>query len=261
MKREHLDWRKGLLAGFVLLVVVVATAMPAGAADILMADNNHSIDETRLSTFGGHTVVAVFDGDSDADWATALAGGFGDFDLIIIAEDTEAASTLSAGTLSDIADYVSAGGCVIVSGNHNNEDETLNAIFGFSTTNVNDDDTASLQGSASGTAFDGGPATLVDLSAVEALTGAPGVVYYAQATSGAAWVFVAEFGAGVVGYHGWDFNEAGSSGDQDDWYDVLDRIIAQKAVVPFLPTRWLIAFGLLVALLGTLALRRRTSLA
>jgi hypothetical protein len=217
------------------LLAVLAFALPASAsaARILYADG-HDIDASRLATFGGHTVVAPgadgFDGCSDAEWATALART--DFDVLVVGENAPRCGTpLSPGTRTAIANYVRNGKPIIVVGAHTDEAGFLNAVFGFSTTNVSDTENAGLTGtlqpSAAGTPFAGGPATLTDPSGTDLLSGTPGTTIYSGADG--TWVFMVPFGAGVVTYLGWDLCGEADGGcgnppsDEDDWYRVLDR--------------------------------------
>ena len=227
----------GLTLALAALAVWFALPASASAARVLYADG-HGIDAARLATFGGHTVVDPpgfegFDGCSDADWATALART--DFDLLVVGESAPGCiagpTDLSPSTLAAIANYVRNGKPIIITGAHGDEAGFLNAVFGFSTTNVSDSSgetlTGTLQPSAAGTPFAGGPATLTDPSATELLSGTPGIPIYTGPEG--TWVFTVPFGAGVVTYLGWDLcgeAEGGcgnTSSVEDDWYRVLDR--------------------------------------
>jgi hypothetical protein len=219
----------GLMCSLALLAVL-ALAVPASAsaARVLYADG-HPIDVNRLATFGGHTLTATFDGESDAEWAAALART--DFDILIVGENAPGAG-LSPGTLAAIGNYVSSGKRIIISGAHEDEADFMNAIFGFSTTNVSNTSgqtlTGTLQPSAAGTSFAGGPPTLTDPSATELLSGTPGTTIYSGPEG--TWVFTAKYGAGTVTYLAWDLcgepDDCGNNPSfEDDWYRVLDRAI------------------------------------
>src|SRR5262245_7485319 len=218
---------------------VLALAIPAGAsaARILYA-SGHDLDPTRLANFGAHTAVdpgvAGFDGCSNSEWATALART--DFDVLMVGEDAPEClgpdpGDLSSETLQAIGNFVRSGHQYIQTGAHEDEANFMNLVFGFSTTNVSDtaDETltGTLQSSASGTPFAGGPATLTDPSATELLTGTPGTTIYSGPEG--TWAFTVPVGAGVVTYLAWDFC-CGSDPVLDDWYRVLDRAIQVKPV-------------------------------
>jgi hypothetical protein len=141
-----------------LAVLAVCFALPASAsASRVLYASGHTIDANRLATFGGHTLTATFDGESDSEWAAALART--DFDILIVGEDAPRAS-LSPDTLTAIANYVRNGKPIIIVGAHTDEVDFLNTVFGFSTTNVSDTENAGLTGtvlpSAAGTPFAGG---------------------------------------------------------------------------------------------------------
>jgi hypothetical protein len=219
------------------LLGVFALAVPAfaSAARVLYA-SGHVIDASRLATFGGHTVVAPgpqgFDGCSDSEWASALART--DYDILIIGEDApDCLDTLSPNTLTAIGNFVRSGRPVIETGAHGDQDEWINAIFGFSTTETSDTENGGLTGtllsSANGTPFAGGPATLTDPSETNLLSGTPGTPIYSGPEG--TWVFLTKVGLGKLVYEAWDLcGEADGgcgnvSADEDDWYRVLDRAI------------------------------------
>jgi Ca2+-binding RTX toxin-like protein len=228
------------------LLGVLALALPtfASAARILYA-NGHDLDPTRLATFGGHTLVDPgggappeegFDGCSDSEWATALART--DFDVLVVGENAAGCvGSLNPATLTAIGDYVRAGHPYIQLGSHTDEDDFMNALFGFSTSNVSDTSgetlTGTLQPAATGTPFAGGPATLTDPSATELESGTPGTTIYSGPEG--VWVFTASVGAGQMAYLAWDFC-CGSDPVEDDWYRVLDRAIQAVLTKPAGPS-------------------------
>jgi hypothetical protein len=224
-----------LLSLGLLAVLSIALPASASAARVLYA-SGHPIDASRLATFGGHTVVDPgvdgFDGCSDSEWATALSRT--DFDILVVGEDAaRCGPPLSADTLTNIGNYVRGGKPIIISGAHEDEDDFMNTVFGFSTTNVSDTSdealTGTLQsGAAAGTLFADGPATLKDPSATELLSGTPGTALYSGPEG--AWVFRANVGSGMVTYLAWDLcgepDDCGNTPSvEDDWYRVLDRAI------------------------------------
>src|SRR5688572_16912785 len=106
--------RVGLTLAIAVLAVCFALPASASAARVLYA-SGHPIDTNRLATFGGHTLTATFDGESDSEWAAALART--DFDILIVGEDGPRDS-LSPDTLTAIGNYVRSGRPIIVSGAH-----------------------------------------------------------------------------------------------------------------------------------------------
>lgn len=245
------------------LVLIAGLVTPASALNIIGASMGHGIDETALATYGGHTYLGTFDGSSDAEWANALGGGLGAFDAIIIGEDADI-SSLSGTTVANIASYVSGGGIVIVTGDHDGASNKLNAIFGYSTSTGGSTDyvTSTLQSGAAGTIFASGPATLQTVDGTDSITGNPGITLYTS--SNGTDVFVATSGSGVVGFVSWDLcgsdSDCGNpSASQDQWYEVLDLLLSYQAAVPFVPTEWLVGLALLMLLIGSMALRRRSA--
>jgi hypothetical protein len=229
--------RRAALSLSLAVMAVLAVALPAGAsaARILYADGSgHVIDATRLATFGGHTAVdpgvVGFDACSDAEWATALART--DFDILLVGESApRCGPPLSSETLQAIGNYVRNGKPIIVSGAHDDENDFLNAIFGFNTTNEGGDSdeglTGTLQPGAAGTPFAGGPGSLTSPSNTRILGSTPGTTIYSGPEG--TWVFTLPFGSGVVTYLAWDLCGEGDGGCgntpsvEDDWYRVLDR--------------------------------------
>jgi hypothetical protein len=231
--------RRAALTLSLAVMAVVAVALPAGAsaARILYA-SGHPIDVNRLSTFGGHTVVDPgsgrmpqdgFDGELDSEWAAALART--DFDVLVVGEDAPRVS-LSSETLQAIGNYARNGKPIIISGAHGDEDTFLNAVFGFSTATADQDSgetlTGTLQSSAAGTPFAGGPATLTTPSQTDLLSGTPGTTIYSGPEG--VYVFTIPFGTGVVTYLAWDLcGEVDTCGNtpavEDDWYRVINSAV------------------------------------
>jgi len=251
--------RSRLWIGALALILTMGTAGSARALNIIGASMGHGGSLSRLSMYGTYNYLGTFDGSSDAAWANALSGGLGAFDALIIGENADIPS-LSGATLTNIANYVSGGGIVIVTGDHGQASGKLNAIFGYSTSTGGSSEliTSTLQAGAVGTNFASGPATLTTLNGTDSISGNPGITLYTS--SNGTDVFVATYGSGVVGFDSWDLCECGNpSGAQDDWYDVLSRLLSYKAAVPFVPTEWLIGLALLMLLMGSWALRRRAA--
>src|SRR4051794_23164291 len=191
-----------------VLLGALAIALPAAASAGVRAlyASGHPFDTARFAQFGGNTLVDTFDGCSDSAWASALART--DFDVLIVGEDAPGCFTtdLSPSTLTAIANYVRSGHRLIQSGAHDNEDEWLNALFGFTTTETGSDSdeslTGTLQPGASGTPFAGGPSALHAVDESNFLGSTPGTKIYSGADG--TWVFTVPFGAGSVTYLAWD---------------------------------------------------------
>jgi hypothetical protein len=229
--RQGLSRRVALTLSLTAMVVV-AVALPAGAsAARAIYSGGHPFDTGRFSQFGGNTLVATFDGCSDSEWAAALART--DFDTLIVGEKAPGCmGSLSPTTLDSIRNYVSSGHRLVQSGAHNNEDEWMNALFGFSTTQTssssNENLTATLQPGASGTQYAGGPQTLHAVDATDFLDSTPGTTLYSGPQG--VWAFTAPYGSGTVTYLAWDLcgqlDDCGTDFSlQDDWYRVLDEAV------------------------------------
>jgi hypothetical protein len=228
----------------VLGVLAVAVPASASAARILYA-SGHNLDADRLATFGGNTAVDPgvdgFDGCSNSEWASALART--DFDVLMVGEDAPEClgpdpGDLSSETLQAIANFVRSGHAYIQTGAHDEENDFMNLVFGFTTTNVTNDSgenlTGTLQPGAAGTPFAGGPETLTTPSETNILGSTPGTTLYAGDSPPGTWAFTVPFGNGVVTYLAWDFCDAGTCGNtpsvEDDWYRVLNSAVQVKPV-------------------------------
>lgn len=232
-----MGWKRSRLSRLMIslgLLASLALALPAlASASRVLYASGHPIDTARLSKFGGHTLTDTFDGTSDSAWATALART--DFDVLIVGEDGPG-DGLSPDTLTAIRNWVSAGHSYIQTGAHGNQDDFMNAVFGFGTTQTSGTENAGLTGtrlpSANGTQFAGSPATLTDPSETNLLSGTPGTPIYSGPEG--TWVFTTPFGAGTVTYVAWDLcGEPDQCGNppsvEDDWYRVLDHAIVDNS--------------------------------
>jgi len=228
MGRKRPRLRKLTVSFACLAVLALALPAFASAARVLYA-SGHPIDTNRLAKFGGNSLTATFDGCDDSAWASALART--DFDVLVVGEAAPGCmGSLSPDTLTAISDFVAAGHPYIQTGAHQNESDFMNAVFGFSTTVTSDTENGglfgTLQPSATGTPFAGGPTTLIDPSETILLDGTPGTTIYSGPEG--VWVFTVPFGAGKVTYLAWDLcGEPDNCGNvlssEDDWYRVLDR--------------------------------------
>jgi hypothetical protein len=234
-----MGWKRSRLRRLTIslgLLASLALALPAlASASRVLYASGHPIDTARLSKFGGHTLTATFDGCSDSEWATALART--DFDVLIVGEDAPGCgASLSPDTLTAIRNFVSAGHAYIQTGAHGNQDDFMNAVFGFGTTQTSDTENGGLTGtllpSANGTQFAGSPTTLTDPSETNLLSGTPGTPIYSGPEG--TWVFTTAFGAGTLTYLAWDLcGEPDQCGNppnvEDDWYRVLDHAIVSNS--------------------------------
>jgi hypothetical protein len=95
---------------------------------------------------------------------------------------------------------------VIVTGAHGEEDEFLNSVFGFSTTELasgtSENLSATLQPGAAGTPFAGGPSTILSGDETNVLGSTPGTTIYAGPEG--TWVFLTKVGLGKLVYLAWD---------------------------------------------------------
>lgn len=232
MKTNPIKMRIGLGGIVVLLALGVQLSTAQGAH--FLYTGGHGLDSTRLATFGGNTFTQVapgFGAMTDALWQSALAGGFGPFDAIVVGEGTPIPSS---NTRIAIANYVLQGGRIIVISGHGhapNDSAWLNAGFGFSTVVAQgclsgESFAGNIEGGASGTSFAGGPGTLFNGSCTTHFTIASrpaGVlVMYGDASTDIVWA--REFGNGVVVWLGWDYC-CTSAFNADLWYEVMNSAL------------------------------------
>jgi len=180
----------------------------------------------------GHA-VNTFTGTAAADFSAALGG---DTQVLVIPElevaDLNAA--LAAGAKSAIADFVSLGGGMIVTGDSDDFSiDLLNGVFGFSlggganAAGVNTLDAAQ----AIGTQFLGGPSPIPSNSLTRIISSLPGGSrsIYTDTTPDTT-VALMPFGSGQIVYLGWDWFESDppNAGLQDGgWQSVLQRAVSQ----------------------------------
>jgi hypothetical protein len=165
---------------------------------------------------------------TDENVQDVFAGVYGPFDALVFSESLK--QELTPETYGLINSYVSNGGCVIVTGSHLDEADFLNNAFGFSIISTNASngvDTYSIQSSANGTAFPGGPVGLIAADATLVFSNTPGTTIYSGSTGTA--VFTDQVGGGTVSALGWDYCCAppGSRRDILDWYEVVNRAFDQ----------------------------------
>jgi len=209
---------------------------------------------------------------TDQNVEDAFNGDFGAFEAIVVSESI---SGLSPESYALFNQYVNDGGCFILTGSHESEDDFLNNAFGFSVSvvGVGDGEPYSIQSGAGGTAFAGGPSGLLAADATVSFSNTPGTVIY-SGTSGVA-VFTDTLGLGTITAFGWDY--CCLPPDDENailaWYEVINRAFDQcVSVEPPVPpapntiptlSEWgLIAMAGILGLVGLLtALRRRKATA
>ncbi|MEW6144891.1 MAG: IPTL-CTERM sorting domain-containing protein [Thermodesulfobacteriota bacterium] len=205
---------------------------------------------------------------TDGNVENVFNGDFGSFDAIVVSESIQSLSPESYALFNQ---YVSGGGCVIVTGSHaQGEDEFLNNSFGYgvSVTDVQDVvDTFAIQSGAVGTLFEGGPSNLVAADLTSAYSNTPGTVIYSGPTGVA--LFTAGFGEGIVNAIGWDYcclEGAPNTPDQIlAWYEVVNRAFNQctggsdsiSRPIPTLSEWGLIAMAGILGIFGLFAALRR----
>jgi len=209
----------GLLGAFIL-------CFGSGAqASVILYTGGHTINNSELSA-NGHSVGGFISSFNNADWISALTGGKGLFDAIIVGESNPG-SFLDAATEAAIASYVIGGGRLIVTGAHaGNEDDFLNTVFGFSTsaatvTCCDNAQVFTITAAAAGTSFADDPLSLENSNLSVVLSGTPGTSFFSHA-SGGSGAFMASFGSGFVGFLGWDLCCTSNPEEATKWYRVLD---------------------------------------
>lgn len=205
-------------------------------ARIAVFDNSSFVDTSGGSSSESDTVQATlassghavlpFTGISLAAFEGALNGA----DLLLFPEleGGDLAPSLAGATRAFLANYVAAGGGIIVMGS-SNADNLLNAIFGFSTGTGGVTSPINQTLNAIGTRYQGGPATLPDNSLTTSLTNTPAQTS-AIYTDSNGEVVVANIpvGRGTVAYVGWDWFSAAPLGGVDGgWGTVLGRTVAE----------------------------------
>jgi hypothetical protein len=211
-----------------MLLGCVFAAGNANAARFLYT-GGHAVDPVRTAALGDSFTEFY---PNDSGWSTALRGGYGSFDAVVVGEKSRDME-ISPATRSAIAAYVNGGGKVIIVGNHYGSTSFLNFVFGYSAVaSYGCTDNQSVGGAktaaAVGTNFGSGPPQLHNLSCTGALVSStlPAAVKTMYAGSGTSLVFTAAYGRGQIGYLGWDLcggnEECGNNfAYEDDWYIVL----------------------------------------
>ena len=193
----------------------------------------------------------------------AFNGDFGPFKAIVVSE-VIGGNDLTPGSFALINQFVSGGGCFILTGDHaDGEDEFLSDAFGYNVgviTVVSGVDTFAIQPGAIGTQFEGGPGTLVAANQTSAFSNTPGATIY-SGTEGVG-VFADQFGDGTVVAIGWDYCCIPPDNENQilDWYEVVNSAFDQcfpPAPIPTLSEWGLITMAGILGLVGFMVMRRR----
>jgi uncharacterized repeat protein (TIGR01451 family) len=236
-----------LVAAALLLVSLplVGGLRPAGAAggaDIALffdpayvdtADGGGEASNMLATLTAQGNTVTTFTGTSGAAWSAALA----DKDLVVVPELEK--GNLNTGLTSDaktaLRDFVQGGGGFL-----SNMDSgariagLLNTVYGYSLAfAAASNATATLNtAAATGTAYEGGPATIPRLSAVRAVVASTlpsnAKQIYTSDSGTRVWVTYFTEGTGQIALLGWDWFNAAPTGTGDGgWLSVLSRSIDQ----------------------------------
>ena len=197
---------------FLMLCILMLAATPLFAQSVYYSSNAaHQAEVTTAanllaSSLGG--TATGFAANNDAAWATAIANA----NVIWVGQSSGVAS-LAAGTVTDIATWVSGGGVLLTLRDQPNVD-VMNTVLGTSmvigTTYGSSFADTIKQVATAGSSFDSAPAALTAASDHGALAPASvsgsALVAYVSANVGA-WVdvMVQESGSGVAGYLSWDW--------------------------------------------------------
>jgi hypothetical protein len=182
--------------------------------------------EATLTAMGRS--VTTFNGITASDFQAALNGK----DLLAIPEleNDDLDSDLDTAARTAIADFVSAGGTLMIHADFAISPyyiNLLNSTFGFS---LEDNNTAGPYdlntADAAGTVFADGPSTLPENNATGSVTTLPAgtkVIYDDQTTGDSALTLI-PYGDGSIVIFGWDWNDAVPTGSSDGgWLEVLYR--------------------------------------
>jgi hypothetical protein len=211
----------------------------------------------------GYTVT-TFTGTSEAEWRSAMGGK----QLLVIPEleISPLSPALDVTTKLFIASFVSRGGTLIVFAPRSGDPlAILNEAFEFGMTAAQTTTPPiSLTAEASGTPFEGGPATLpMNLSSVDAVLASslPGGsrIIYADADGNGVVTQILYQGGNIL-ILGWDWFDAAPLGAQDGgWLPVLDAAGSVRGInaIPTLSEWAMIAMAALLVLVGVASLGRR----
>ncbi|MGH7849152.1 MAG: IPTL-CTERM sorting domain-containing protein [Thermodesulfobacteriota bacterium] len=274
---------KKLILNVFLFIALLSVSGSAYALDFIKFGTSHDVDfwgtpnvyfapfpstVEYLAARGKNQIASVDLEDQNVQ--DAFNGDFGSFEAVVVSENIDEISPESYALFNQ---FVSAGGCLILTGDHGEgEDEFLNNTFGYSvgitTTSEDPADTFSIQPGAAGTAFPGGPASLASADLTAAFSNTPGSVIYNGAIG--VGVFTDGFGGGTVIAIGWDYcctdgPGTNTEGQILDWYEVVNRAFDEctgstgsfSRPIPTLSEWGLIAMAGILGIFGLFAALRR----
>jgi hypothetical protein len=216
----------------VLILGCLVGAQSAQAAHFLYT-GGHTLRSQSLAALGYDFTEFTPD---DAGWATALSGGDGPFDSIVVGEQQQS-YPLSPSTQSSIAAYVSNGGKVVIVSDHAAALTFLNPVFNFSAVeSYGCNDAEAINSSlnpvlALHSGFASGAPNLRDLSCTSAIvtSSLPVTAHSLYRAPGNTLAFTTTVGAGQMIWLGWDYccsNGTASKPFEDAWYFVLASAMA-----------------------------------
>lgn len=203
----------------IAFLMFLVGAVPAHAGIVSVFDNGSFVDtagtiedesdeiQAALTSLG-HT-VNTFTGLTDTDFNNAFATA----DLVLIPELlADLLASLSAAARTSIFNNVSAGKGLIIAEGDSFSLDLMNTVFGYSLSLGGNSGAYSLNAAnAAGTAFAGGPATLLGINTVvthlSSSLPSSALSIYASGTNTTA-VWLASVGSGSLAYLGWDWFNA-----------------------------------------------------
>lgn len=190
-------------------------------------------DNVRLALEShGHT-VSPFTGISAIDFQTALAAA----DVLVIPELERGPlhSSLTAAAQTEIVNFVSGGGGLIIHGDFGGDDEALlNQLFGFSLVRGANTSSGSSSRTAAaiGTAFEGAPASVPNNNGTymwqtASLPAGAQSLYQFGGNTTVATIPVDSGEIVFLAYDWFDSNPPNAGGQDGGWHELLDRAVQQ----------------------------------